>query len=116
MLIITAEYSIRGIGFLIRIPITEDIIDQLLESVYEEFEAYSIFMDYNGELTDYLFNKYQSYTFLKDGYFIGNEFCKCPRSRSNGDLTVNLMNIYKGFGVDTFIKCRKIDFSGEVMN
>ncbi len=114
MLIIIAEYTSRGIGFLIRVPVAEYILDQLLAAIFEEFESYSL--QYEGDLPDYLFTKYQSYSFLKDGYFIGNEFCQCPRSRSNGDLTVNLMNINEGFGVDTFIKYRKIEFSGGIMN
>jgi hypothetical protein len=47
---------------------------------------------------------------------MGNKFCTCLRTRSNGDLSDDLFNI-KGEGeFDAFIKQRKVEFSGEIMN
>jgi len=118
MLIITAEYSSRGIGFLFRVPKpnAEAVVDQLLKTIYEEFEFYSIFVHYKGEIPDNLFKKYQNYTFLKGDYFLGNGICQCLKSQSNGDLSVNLFNINEGSDIDAFIKYRRIEFSGGIMN
>lgn len=48
MLIITAEFANRGVGFLIRVPNANANVDQLLDSIYEEFEVYSL--HYKGEI------------------------------------------------------------------